>query len=266
MTDTNQGGDSSKKTYHKKATGNALTTVKNHSKEGDLKLYGSAFCPFVQRVWISLEHKQIPYQYIEVDPYKKPQSLLDVNPRGLVPAIRHGPTWSTHESTVIMEYLEDLQTGSHLLPPDAQTRATSRLWSDHVNRNIIPWFYKLLQSQDSNDQVSHAKELRDQIGKLVDAADSDGPFFLGTQISFVDVQIAPWVLRLRRVLGPYRGWPEAEEGSRWKRWIDAIEADRSVKMTTSTDELYLDSYERYAENRPGTSQLADAVNSGRGLP
>jgi hypothetical protein len=43
MTDTNQGGDSSKKTYHKKATGNALMTVKNHSKEDDLKLYGSAF-------------------------------------------------------------------------------------------------------------------------------------------------------------------------------------------------------------------------------
>lgn len=43
MTDTNQGGDSSKKTYHKKATGNALTTVRNHSKEEDLKLYGSCF-------------------------------------------------------------------------------------------------------------------------------------------------------------------------------------------------------------------------------
>jgi len=43
MTDTNQGGDSSKKTYHKKATGNALTTVKVHSKEDELKLYGSAF-------------------------------------------------------------------------------------------------------------------------------------------------------------------------------------------------------------------------------
>lgn len=43
MTDTNQGGDASKKTYHKKATGNALTTVKSHSKDDDLKLYGSAF-------------------------------------------------------------------------------------------------------------------------------------------------------------------------------------------------------------------------------
>lgn len=43
MTDTNQGGDPAKKTYHKKATGNALVTVKNHSKDEDLKLFGSCF-------------------------------------------------------------------------------------------------------------------------------------------------------------------------------------------------------------------------------
>jgi len=165
-----------------------------------------------------------------------------------------------------MEYLEDLNTGPVLLPPSAQDRATSRLWSDHINRNIIPWFYKLLQAQDTSDQVAHAVELKNQISKLVDAADPTGPFFLGPEISFVDVQIAPWIVRLRRVLGVYRGWPEAEERSRWKSWIEAVEGERSVRMTTSSDELYRDSYERYAENRPGTSQLADAVNSGRGLP
>lgn len=60
--------------------------------------------PFVQRVWIALEAKGIQYQYIEVDPYKKPQSLLEVNPRGLVPAIRHGD-WGCGESTVLMEYV-----------------------------------------------------------------------------------------------------------------------------------------------------------------
>lgn len=58
----------------------------------------------MQRVWISLEHKQIPYQYIEVDPYKKPQMLLDVNPRGLVPGMRHGD-WGCYESSVLMEYV-----------------------------------------------------------------------------------------------------------------------------------------------------------------
>jgi glutathione S-transferase len=266
MTDTNQGGDASKKTYHKKATGPALTTVKNHSKEDDLKLYGSAFCPFVQRVWISLEHKSLPYQYIEVDPYRKPPSLLAVNPRGLVPALRHGPTWSTHESTVIMEYLEDLGIGAPLLVGDAQTRATQRLWADHVNRNIVPCFYRLLQEQDLEKRNGHASEMLESITKLVDAAHPTGPFFLGPHLSFVDVQFAPWMLRFKRVLGPYRGWPEPQEGSRWKTWVEAVEGDESVRRTTSGDELYLDSYERYAENREGTSGVADAVNSGRGLP
>jgi len=266
MTDANQNNQSEKKTYHKKATGNASNTVKKHSKEEDLKLYGSCFCPFVQRVWISLEMKQATYQYIEVDPYKKPQSLLDVNPRGLVPALRHGPTWSCHESSVLMEYLEDLNTGQPLLPTDAQTRATCRLWSDHINRHIIPSFYRFLQEQDSSKQASHAEELKTEIDKLVDATDPTGPFFLGRNMSFVDVQIAPWVIRLNRVLKPYRGWPEPEPNSRWARWVEAIEMDEHVQATTSTDELYLDSYERYAENRPNTSQLANAVNSGRGLP
>lgn len=51
---------------------------------------------------------------------------------------------------------------------------------------------------------------------------------------------------MKRVLAPYRGWPGPEEGTRWFKWIDAIEKDEAVKATTSGDELYLDSYERYA--------------------
>jgi glutathione S-transferase len=29
------------------------------------------FCPFVQRAWIALEEGKVPYQYKEVNPYKK---------------------------------------------------------------------------------------------------------------------------------------------------------------------------------------------------
>jgi hypothetical protein len=58
----------------------------------------------VQRIWIALEVKGLQYQYIEIDPYKKPQALLNVNPRGLVPAILHGD-WGCGESTVLMEYV-----------------------------------------------------------------------------------------------------------------------------------------------------------------
>ncbi|THY92701.1 glutathione S-transferase [Aureobasidium pullulans] len=142
--------------------------------------------------------------------------------------------------------LEDLQKGEALLPSDPKLRAHSRLWSDHVNRSIVPGFYRYLQAQDEKAQIENAGELKEQISKLVDAADKSGPFFLGDKMTFVDVQMAPWVVRLRKVLQPYRGWPEPEAGSRWAKWVDAIEQDHAVRATTSTDELYLDSYERYA--------------------
>lgn len=35
--------NTSQKTYHKKATGAALATTKKHSKDHELKLYGSCF-------------------------------------------------------------------------------------------------------------------------------------------------------------------------------------------------------------------------------
>lgn len=196
-------------------------------------------------MWISLEHKKVPYQYIEIDPYAKPKVLLDINPRGLIPALKHGD-WGMYESTVLMEYLEDLQQGFPLLPSDPKQRAHSRLWTDHINRHIIPAFYRYLQEQDMQKIPEHAEAFQIEIKKLVEAADPEGPFFLGKELSFVDVQFAPWVIRLRRVLTPYRAWQAPESGTRWARWVDAIEGNEAVKATTSGDELYFDSYERYA--------------------
>jgi len=265
MASTDSSKPTGKKSYHTIATGQALQTVKRHEAPSDLQLFGSCFCPFVQRVWIALEAKGIPYQYTEVDPYQKTEAWLSLNPRGLVPALRHGD-WRCYESTVLFEYLEDLGSGRALLPAHPQQRAHSRLWADHVNRKIVPGFYRLLQEQDHDKRLEHTAALHAAFVTLMDAASPMGPFFLGNELGFVDIQIAPWVVRLRRVLKPYRGWLDPEPGSRMASWVDAIESNEAVKATTSGDELYLDSYERYAENRPNTSELAKAINEGKSLP
>ncbi|GAB1203952.1 hypothetical protein APSETT445_002597 [Aspergillus pseudonomiae] len=119
-----------------------------------------------------------------------------------------------------------------------------------INRKIVPNFYRVLQEQDQQKQISNAQELKDAFTTLVNAADTQGPFFLGANMSFVDVQVAPWIIRLHRVLKPYRGWPDPDAGSRWGAWVNAIEVNEHVKATTSDDELYFDSYERYARKFP----------------
>ncbi|KAF3291035.1 hypothetical protein TWF970_000286 [Orbilia oligospora] len=246
------------KTYHTKATGNALLTVEEHSRPVELKLY---------------ELSGLEYQYIEVDPYKvgHPRWLqtqfilfLELLRDLVIPALAH-KDWGCYESTVLMEYVDDISE-KKLLPEDPKQKAYSRLWADHISRNIVPTFYRYLQAQEVEKQAEYGKEFEKQVNTLLEAADPQGPFFAGTKLSFVDVMVAPWILRCPRVLQPYRGWQPPSEDSRFGRYISALESERSVKATTSDEELYLDSYERYAENRPNTSQVAKAINEGRGLP
>lgn len=240
-------------TQHK-TTGGASATVKRHSKDSDLKLYAACFCPFSQRVWIALEAKGMAYQYYEVDPYRRPLStqLLEANPRGLVPAIRQG-SWACSESAILLEYLEDLDGRVPLYPSDPRLKANCRLWIDHINSLIVPSFFTLMSLADKNDIAQRAagiNHLQSTIGSLVVAADEQGPFFLGSTLSIVDVHFAPFAIRLSRVLGPLCDWAGPAPETRWHRWLQALETDVHIKATTSAPELYVETAHLLAQAQP----------------
>jgi glutathione S-transferase len=180
------------------ASGSASITKDLHSRipsalsGGPLVLFANSYCPFAQRIWIALEIKRLPYQYVEVIPahmqggtVERPPALLEICPEGIVPCLKHGK-WGIWESGVCLEYLEDLTVEAAglngleahaaenwLLPPgDARLKAWSRLWVDHVgillhlflkpltefqiNRKILPAFYHLLLAPpvSANDPTS----------------------------------------------------------------------------------------------------------------
>lgn len=83
-----------------RATGVAADTVAKHAEPQPLVFYAGwvrtshtskdardlihtiflQFCPYVQRNWIALEEKGVPYQYKEVNPYKKEPHFLGTFP------------------------------------------------------------------------------------------------------------------------------------------------------------------------------------------
>ncbi|UZJ55435.1 hypothetical protein CBS101457_004755 [Exobasidium rhododendri] len=271
--------------YHTKCTGEALKTVAAHSdapvsspNNEALHLFGANFCPFVHRVWIALELLGVDYRYVEVDPYKKTQELLDVNPKGLVPALKIGEEGKClGESTVIMEYLADRFDGksdtSALFPTsDPYTRALHRLEADKVNRSLIPSFYRYLQAQEEEKQIQFAKEFISELEAFTHSmhAEESGSYWDGgDKMGWVDIMIVPWIFRADVVLRHFRGFEMEKimkEGGRFSKWTKAAFGHPAFKATTSGNDLYLDSYARYSENRPHTSQVATAINSGRGLP
>ncbi|OCH93303.1 glutathione S-transferase [Obba rivulosa] len=277
-------GDSGK-SYHLQCTGDALKTANVHSDPKDITLFASCFCPFVQRAWIALEYLGIDYKVRlwttdEVDPYKKPQELLELSPKGLVPALKlhsYNPPRALNESTVIVDFLEDLAantTKRSLLPPvsDPYARALVRLQSDHVGRTLVPAFYRYLQAQDEEKQVQGAKDFVQAIKTLIELferaqreGDSAVGLWSGGSLSLADVMAAPWLFRATNVLVHYRGFVPLE-GDQFQGYMERLLGHPAVKSTCSTEELYIESYERYAYNRPNTSQVANAINSGSALP
>lgn len=221
---------------------------------------------------MALEYLGVDYRYIEVDPYKKTKELLDVNPRGLVPALKVGEEGKClGESTVIIEYLVDRYHDRYLLPlgDDAYLRAEHRLAADKINRSLIPAFYRYLQAQEEEKQVEHGKAFVAELEAFTESMKKEdkGAFWDGSdKLGYADIVVAPWIYRADVVLGHFRGLQldkVMKEGGRFSNWKKATLNHPVFLATTSTEDLYLDSYARYAENRPGTSQVATAINSGR---
>ncbi|PPQ73794.1 hypothetical protein CVT25_013630 [Psilocybe cyanescens] len=89
---TNPGSDSGR-VYHTACTGAALATAQAHEREEDITLFGSCFCPFVQRVWVAFEVLGVPYKYEDEEAIKEEaltrklaalQKMMTVDTLGLV--------------------------------------------------------------------------------------------------------------------------------------------------------------------------------------
>jgi len=101
--------------------------------------YGSG-SPFAWRVWLALEHKQIPHEFkllsFDRNEHRSPE-FLAINPRGKVPAIVDGAL-SLWESGVILEYLEDAYPERPLLPRDPAGRALARRIVAEADNYLYP--------------------------------------------------------------------------------------------------------------------------------
>jgi len=125
-----------------------------------ITFYCGSGSPYAWRVWLSLEHKALPYELkmlsFSSGDLKTPE-FGAINPRRRVPTIvDHGH--AIYESAAIVEYLEDAypESGLHLFPTEARGRARAR-------RLIL----------EAGEFVGHPLEaIGDQISKSPDARDA----------------------------------------------------------------------------------------------
>jgi len=198
---------------------------------------------------MALLEKGIDAKLTVIDLDNKPDWFFEISPYAKVPVIRHGET-IVFESAVINEYLEEVYPEHPLLPDDPAKRATARTWIDFANVRLVPHFYKCMLAQDSDGQTLHKRKILEAL-KFMEFEGlrkiSDGPFWLGEDLSLVDLTFYPHLSRFP-ALEEYRGLEMPNEYRRLKEWLALMKERPAVQQTSFSAEDYIRNWQKYATN------------------
>jgi len=180
-----------------------------------------------------------------------------------VPAVKyHGKP--LNESQVILEFIEDAYPDHkpNLRPRDPYALARMRLAVDHVSKNIIPTYFKLLQAQEEDKRNSAREELVKAVNTFGDQV--KGPYWAGEELTFADLVLAPFAAR-SYILKEHRGLEDKLLNDKFLAWKEAILRRDSVKKTLSEEKYYEEIYGRYLRDE-AQSEMAKATRTGGGEP
>jgi glutathione S-transferase len=242
-----------------------------------LELYDAPQSTCSQRVRFVLHAKGLAFEEHRLDLFAGEQlrpAYLKLNPNGVVPTLVHDGA-AVIDSSVIMEYLEEVFPDRALVPADPLERARMRAllrFIDEVptpairvpsyNLAFLPHFQSM--SEEAFRALADAKPLRrefllkmgrtgfpeadmkealDRLRRAIARMDdgireSGGPRLLGARLSLADVAIMPVLVRMADI-GLAHIWSERPAVA---SWLDAIRADPAFAPTYYPGSLLTEKY------------------------
>lgn len=227
-----------------------------------LELYHSGHSTCSQKVRIVLAEKGVDWQGHEMSfsagDHLTPE-YLKLNPNGVVPTLVHDGA-PVIESSVIVEYLDELYPEPSLVPADPLARARMRSWMRYMeevptpavrvpsfNKVFRPLRYENMDEADFQARVERMplrkafyrrmgrtdgfseQEVADSLERIRQTcerietaiADNGGPWIMGDQYTLIDATLTPLIQRMAD-LGYASIW--AEDLPAMTAWFEAVKA------------------------------------------
>lgn len=162
------------------------------NKRSVMTLYSEPNDAYSHLVRIVLGEKGVVYDMIEVDPYQKPQELLEINPYGTAPTLLDRDL-VLFNADIISEYLDERFPHPPLMPVYPVARARSRLMMYRIDNDWYALMKKILAGGPAVEEAR--KELRDSMLSVVPLF-NEMPYFLSEEFSLIDCALAPLMWRL----------------------------------------------------------------------
>ena len=197
----------------------------------------ASWCPYCQKVWMALEEKKIPYRIEKINMRccgDKPMSFQMMQPSGQIPvAIIDGTIY--RQSNDILEVLEASFPNHKSLSASTDKEVQARTLLRLERQLFSAWMYWL--TGGGTTSRNSFLDVLQQVEESLSA--SAGPFFLGMDVSIVDIQFTPFLERMAASLLYYKGFQirvapnAATDYPAINRWFDAMEQLPSYQLTKS---------------------------------
>lgn len=210
-----------------------------------MKLYTIPHCPFVQRVDIGLNLRQIGRDIVtpvSIDIAKPPLSLVAINPTGSVPTLEFADGSGFHESLIINEFLDtiDQAVGPKLYGDSPFQTAKIKIQVETLNAQVGGVLQKVLYSR--GNEMAHRSAvaaLPKAFALLNEALNKSGGTYLGGDtLNASDASLAPFLELYETARTHLRLDLPAPEPKRVAGYLIALLAHPAVRPTlSSTPEL-----------------------------
>jgi len=119
-----------------------------------MKLIGSLSSPYVRKIRILLQEKQLPFDFVNDPPWEADTHISDYNPLGKVPALVSDADEVFFDSPVIADFIETLGSHAPQIPENALESVRLRQFealADGIVDAGVAWLLETRRVQDKQD-------------------------------------------------------------------------------------------------------------------
>ena len=148
-----------------------------------LLIVGSYLSPYVRKVLVCLEIKGIPYEVDHIVPFFGDDRFSKLSPLRRIPVLVDGDVVLS-DSSVICQYIEDLQPRPAVLPVDIRDRARARWLEEFADTRMGDVFIWRLFNQiairpsvwgEKGDRELVDRNLKEDVPMVLDYLESEAP-------------------------------------------------------------------------------------------
>jgi len=223
-------------------------------------VYGFPRSTFVNIVRLVLTHKEVPYDFHDLENVMGKAEHLGLHPFNRVPILKHGD-FTVYETSAIVAYVDDVFEGPRLTPLEARTRARMNQWISAVNSYYYLYmiyhvtherlvFPELGIASDEKVVAQALPKVELGLGVMERQLSHGEDYLLGRELTLADFYVLPAAFAFGLTEEGKVMYPKFPAFCQWRERMESLPTTKKLRAVLPVREPILHAREWANSHRP----------------